>query len=113
MSLFGHEAALKVGTIVNYVMRAEDYMPGATRKGYEDRPAIVVDVPSKTAPHNPDAPYPVGLQVFLAGAEDGTPVPPAPQSPQTPVAFGPPVAIWRTGVIFSAAHTPGTWHWPE
>ena|SRR5579871_3396991 len=104
MSIFGHDP-LKVGAMVNYVMRAEDYMPGATRKGYEDRPAIVVDTPSKTAPHNPDAPYPVSLQVVLAGPEDGMPAPPAPQVP--------PAYLWRTGVIFSATHTPGTWHWPE
>lgn len=104
MSIFG--ADLRIGSIVHYVMAPADYAPGATRKGPQYRPAIVVDLPAVKSPQST-----VGLVVFLAGAEDGIPVPPGPP----PAAFNCPVAcsMWRPVVMHSADHIPGMWHFPE
>ncbi len=98
MSIF--DRPIGIGLIVHYVMRAEDYLPGATRSGYEHRPAIVVDPPLKA--ENPVLAWPVNLQVIRADG-DGAPDLPAAN----------PFMMWRTGVVYSSDHLPGTWHWPE
>ena len=97
-------ADLRIGSIVHYVMLPADYSPGATRSGPEHRPAVVLDLPAA-------APPTLGLVVFLAGAEDGTPVPSVPP----PAVYNCPVACtaWKPGVMHSADHIPGTWHFPE
>lgn len=101
MSLF--DKPIFTGLIVHYVMKAEDYLPGASRSGYEHRPAIVIDPPAKG-----DAAASVNLKVFRAEG-DGTPVQPAP--PLCPVPN--PGTLWRAAVVYSAEHAPGTWHWAD
>ena len=101
MSLF--DRPILIGSIVHYVMRAEDYLPGATRSGYEHRPAFVMDPPAKG-----DAALSVNLKVIRAEG-DGVPEQPAPPAPAVPH----PETLWRGSVVHSAEHTPGTWHWPE
>lgn len=101
MSLF--DKPIQIGALVHYVMRAEDYLPGATRSGYEHRPAFVMDLPAK-GPEDPAKPWPVNLWVLRA---DGDGV-----IESTPPAIAP-AMLWRAGVVHSSEKMPGTWHWPE
>ena len=91
---------LTEGRIVHYVM------PNG-----QHRPAIVVQVWDYTGPSGTS-----NLQVFTDGPNDK---PFTPAEKQKNIDFGidsEQVAhghLWRTSIMYSEEHTPGTWHWIE
>jgi hypothetical protein len=115
---------LRIGQMVHYVMRTEDFGPGAVYPAQAQggpaalvrRPALIVETWNNE--HTGDQKkWSVNLLVFVDGKNDGYPsnLPPdPPATPPLPPPFPVPPLLWRTSVPHDEeVQAGGTWHWPE
>ena len=88
------------GRIVHYVL------PDEFKNAGEHRPAIIV----KAWGSPPTQPYPVQLQVFMDGSNDGYI---QDLGKVMSIVDGHPNTMWKTSVPYSEEPKSGTWHFPE